>query len=224
MKGKSLETQKKALASIGCGFRTDLPKFPADPEQTILDSLDFFWSDEKLFVMLIGVLSHRISSLIHVERLVSLSKNLTKDQRIVLMVIADKMIKLGDRRYKLIEQKLKRRGMKLSNFPKLYSSPFYLEKHGTDPSFKKYGSKIPNIFNEDPKKFFTLKHIVSNHPWLKIRALVGANYRADLIYLKSAGIVESPASSYKIMGCERATAYRLWDSIALVEDLEKLIA
>ena len=225
MRGKELELNLKKLASLGCGFKVDYLDLASDPEQTIIDSLNFFWTDEKLFIMLIGVLKHRISDLIHVERLVSLAKKLSNDELIILMVIADKMVRLGDRRFKLVEQKLKRRGMKLSKSPnKLYSGKYLLDKWGLDPSFKKYKIIVPKLFEEAEKKFFNRKHILENNPWLRIRALVGSNYRADLIYLKSANIVDSPAKAYKIVGCERSTAYKIWDSISEVGNLEKLIA
>ncbi len=140
------------------------------------------------------------------------------------MVLSDKMVQLGDRRFKLVEKKLKRRGNKITKIPDLYSSKFYLEKWGIDPNFKKYKIIVPDFFKEDSKKFFTLKTILAQHPWLKMRALIGANYRADLVFLKYSGAVKSPAEAYRMMGSERATAYRLWNSIALIEGLEKFVA
>jgi hypothetical protein len=65
------------LASIGCGFRCNIPKEAADPERVLLDGLRYFWTDEKLFAMLLGVLVNRIHHLIHVERLVALAQNLS---------------------------------------------------------------------------------------------------------------------------------------------------
>lgn len=182
------------------------------------------WTDHKLFTMLLSVLVHRIHSLVHVERLLSFAENISDDEKIVLMVIADKMVELGDRRFNLLIKKLKQRRQQVSSIPEIHSQPYFIKKWGLDPNFLKFKIEVPKYFEQPEKKFYSLKGILDANPWLKVRALVGANYRADLIYLKFSGRVETPAEALKVLSCSKATVYRLWDSISHVETLDRLIA
>ncbi len=221
-KGKDLVLQN--LASLGCGFYTDPPEHVADPERVIVDSLQSFWTDQKLFTMLLATLTHRIHDLIHVERLLSLAESLSQDEKIILMVIADKMVDLGDRRFSLIVSKLKKRGQKVSSIPEIHSRPYFHKKWGLDPNFQKFKMKVPNYFEQPTKKLYTLKGILAGNPWLKMRALIGSNYRADLVYLKASRQIENPKDAIEALSCSTATIYRLWSSISLVDDLEDLTA
>ncbi|USN47508.1 MAG: hypothetical protein H6626_15245 [Pseudobdellovibrionaceae bacterium] len=212
------------LASLGCGFYSNPPQEVPDPEKVIINSLKLFWTDHKLFTMLLSTLTHRIHSLIHVERLLSFAEDISDDERIILMVIADKMVDLGDRRFNLLITKLKKRGLRVSSIPEIHTQPYFIKKWGLDPNFLKFKIEVPKYFEQPEKKFYTLRGILDSNPWLKIRALVGANYRADLIYLKFSGRVKTPTEALQVLSCSKATVYRLWDSISLVENLEKLIA
>ncbi|MCB0341367.1 MAG: hypothetical protein KDD59_03915 [Bdellovibrionales bacterium] len=78
--------------------------------------------------MLLSVLVHRIHSLVHVERLLSFAENISDDEKIVLMVIADKMVELGDRRFNLLIKKLKQRRQQVSSIPEIHSQPYFIKK------------------------------------------------------------------------------------------------
>ncbi|MCB0370736.1 MAG: hypothetical protein KDD45_15265 [Bdellovibrionales bacterium] len=218
----SQTTAIKNLTTLGCGFYSDPPESIPDPEKVIIDSLKFFWIDQKLFSMLLSVLIYRIHSLIHVERLLTIAEGISEDEKILLMVIADKMIDLGDRRFNLIIRKFKKKGQQISNIPEIHKQIYFVKKWGLDPNFLKFKIKVPDYFKQPEKKFYSLKGILSNNPWLKIRAIVGANYRADLVYLKFSGRVKTPMQAIEALACSKATVYRLWESISLIEDIDNL--
>ena len=117
---------------------------------------------------------------------------------------------------------LRYRRLKIS-IPEGYSDPFLISKYGEDEEFKEFGLKLAKIDPEDEKKILDLPSILKSHPWLKIRALVGANFRADLVYWMSLKILKNPNQAAKLLGCSRETAYRLWKEISLFENIEKII-
>lgn len=197
---------------------------PADPEKTLLESLKFFWEDHELFIMVLGTLVHRIHQLVHIERLIKLAQDISDDHKLILMVICDKLVGAGDARFKIPIKKLKKRGRRLSRIPEFHKNNYLKKKWGLDPNFLKAHVEVPAYFNVEPKKFYALKEILKNNPWLKIRTLVGPNHRADLIYFKSSGLASSPSEAISLMTCSRSTVYRLWDSISMWEGLEKLVA
>ena len=212
------------LTSLGCAFSQGEPNLSADPEKTILDSLCLFWQEPKFFTMLIGALEHGIHQFIHVERLISLAQDLTEDEKILLMVISDKMMRINDRRFHLVIKKLKKRGQMISSVLEEHKSPYLLKTYGKDPSFAKFKIEVPDYFTQPEKKFFTIKGTLKRNAWLKIRSLIGPNYRADLAYLLSVEQVKTPLEAMKILGCSQGTVYRLWNSLLLVDDIKKLVA
>jgi hypothetical protein len=139
------------------------------------------------------------------------------------MVVADKMIRIGDRRFELVIKTFKERKEKLKNIDPVLQSPYLIDKHGKDKSFQRFGWNIPDLYNEPSRKFFTLKGILANNAWLRLRALIGANYRADLIYLKAGRKVDNPSQALKVLGSSKATTYRLWEAISLIEDIENMV-
>lgn len=218
------EQIKPSLISLGFSFYGEASLLPADPENTLLAGLEFFYEDRKLFRMLLRwCLS--TSSLIHVERLSKLAQKLDPALMPALEGLALKLVKAGDRRFKLIVDQMKASIKKHAiRLPEGYADPYLIAKQGIDPEFLEVGFTMALIQPEDQKKILGLCDILKMNHWLKIRALVGANFRADLIFLLIQKKVKNPNQAAKILCCSRETAYRLWREISLFEGIEKLAA
>jgi hypothetical protein len=103
------KTMRK-LASLGVASYAGITDVPVDPEKTILELLKCYWSHNDHFFFIFSLMKHRIHSLIHVERLVSLAQTsmLSDDEIILLIALSNKMVEIGDLRFSLVEKKLKR--------------------------------------------------------------------------------------------------------------------
>lgn len=216
----------RKLASLGVASYSGITDIPVDPEKTILELLKCYWSHNDHFFFIFSLMKHRIHSLIHVERLVSLAQSsmLSDDEIILLIALSNKMVEIGDLRFSLVGKKLKKKGMVLSKVPENEDSKHLIKLWGTEKTLEPFGVKVRSFYEQDTKKFFVMKKILADHPWLKIRALVGPNYRADIIYLKTSGIAQTAYKAARICGCTDATAYRLWNSLKDIGDLKGLVA
>lgn len=225
MGDKSQNVLMKDLSSLGCAFAIGSSKKTPDPEMTIIHCLHLFWEKQDLFSMLLGVLYYKIHDLVHVERLYSLAKGLSDNEKILLKVIAYKLVLSGDKRYNLLVNKLETKRKKLSHIPEEYSAPYLLKKWGYDKSFLHFKMKVPDCLLPPERKFYTKATILKKNPWLRLRTLIGPTYRADLVYLKSAQIVSTPVEAFKLLGCSRAVTYDLWAKLAPLQHIliEQLI-
>ncbi|MDC0980313.1 hypothetical protein OAQ84_01115 [Bdellovibrionales bacterium] len=209
------------LSSLGCNFALNKKNLVVDPEKTIIEALDYFWIDKKIFTMLIGLTKHRIYHIVNTKRLYSLSANLSDSKKALLGVLALKVANHSkDDRFKELSDKIKRTNVKINKCPKQYSDPFYLDRKGIDKDFKKFKLTVADFFDEQPeKKFKTLKKIYSENLWLRLRALIGPEYRADAIYLKVSGLAGNQIQATKILGCNKSSTSRIWASIRNIDDL-----
>jgi len=220
------ENQEKLL-SLGFGFHGKPPKKSADPEQAIVDLLPSFFEDRKLFRMLLVWLD-TVSDFIHIERLRPLSKNLSPNLKLVLGALSLKLTP-KDRRWKLISEriKLELKDTKLDfNVPDEYKDPFLMKKHGQDKEFAEFGIRVATLAPENPKKIMTLRWILQSNAWLRLRAVMGPNFRADTAYLFVTETAKGPAEAARILQCARDTAYRNWRALeeAEVRSILKLTA
>ncbi len=179
------------LFSLGCAYSITSKPNPADLEQTILDGLRYYWESNDLFFMLYGLLVHRIGHLVHIERLTLLAKkkSLKKDELVLLLCLSQKLINHGHKGFGTVIKKLGSRNIKFSSLPKSETNSFLIKRWGLDLDFKKFGAQVRTLPIENPKKFFTHERIFKMNIWLSLRALVGANNRADILYLKTQNIV-----------------------------------
>ncbi len=215
---------KGDLISLGFSFYGDIPTRAADPELTLLRALPFFYQDRKIFRMLLRWCLVT-ASLLHVERLSKLSDDLELDLVPILGALSKKLVVSGDRRFKLIYEKMrtKQNHKKITiDVPEGYADSFLISKYGQDSEFKDFNITIAKLDPEDEKKIIPLNGIVKVHRWLKLRTLVGANFRADLVYWLTEKSVSNPNQAAKVLRCSRETAYRLWKEVSLFEDFSLL--
>ncbi|MBT4762876.1 MAG: hypothetical protein HOO06_14375 [Bdellovibrionaceae bacterium] len=214
-----------SLSSLGCNFILYKQGLEADPEKTIIEVLDYFWIDKKIFSMAVGLLRYRIHHLINLKRLWLLSEDLDEDHKAVLAVLTLKISKFtGDERYLHFSKKLRFKKIKINDYPKKYSDPFYIQRKGIDKDFKLLKVTVADFFSDQPeRKFKTLKNIYSSNKWLRIRAIVGPEYRADTLYLTSSGKACSQADVVSILGCNKSSISRIWSSLGDMESLLEFV-
>lgn len=213
------------LSSLGCNFAVQEFGQVSDPELTLIQALDSFWQDKKLFSMVISLLKFRIFHLINMKRLFALSKNLDSDRKILLKVVSKKVGAFtGDVRFLELDKKIKVKKDHRLTVPKKYEDPFYIQRRGCDKDFAKVGCKIAHFFEDQPeRKLKTLKRIYSENQWLRLRALVGPDYRADALFLLKANPKRTQSDLAKTLGCNKSSISRIWSSLKNVEDLVSLI-
>lgn len=217
------EENKDKLLSLGFAFYGKVPKRSADPERTIVALLPSFFVDRKLFQMVLTWLA-TTTDFIHVERFKPLSRDLAPNVRLVLGAVAMKMAK-QDRRWSLIHDHVKAsltdKTVTLQT-PREFSDPYLISKHGHDEEFAVYGVEISKVLPEDQKKVLALSGILHSNRWLRLRAVMGANFRADVAYLYVSGLAGGPAAAARTLGCSRDTAYRNWRALEVAE-AEKIL-
>ena len=113
-------------------------------------------------------------------------------------------------------------GVELSQCPSQYKDLFYIQRKGVDKDFNKLKLKLADFFDIQPEqKFETFPKIYKENLWLRLRALIGADYRADVIYLKMSGLAKNQVQAAKVIGCNKSSVNRIWNSI---EDFDSLVS
>lgn len=220
----SFERLKPDLISLGFAFYGEESHQTADPERTILKTIPFFYEDMKAFRMLLAWMIHA-SGMIHIERLTALAKDrLDPALTPILGALAAKLAK-SDRRWKTAYERYKsiqkKKPIRLTA-PEGYTDQFMIEKHGLDPEFGEFGLKIARILPEDRKKILTCQGIIKGNKWLRFRAWIGPNFRADLLFLVSEKLVTNPFQAAKQLGCSYQTTHRLWKQVELLTGAERV--
>ncbi len=219
---------RDTLLSLGFAIEGKQPKQSSDPEAGILDLLPSFFEDRKLFRLLLAWLQIT-SELIHIERLNTLARKLEPRLEVILGSVALKLV-ARDRRWKLIYESMRKSLPRikagLMAVPEGYNDAFLVAKEGLDQEFAQFGVKMAKITPEDSKKILVLRGILAGNAWLRLRALMGSNFRADVAYLYVSERARGPADAARALGCSRDAAYRNWRSLedADVRDLLRLSA
>lgn len=203
----------------------------SDPELTILKTLKHYWGADDVFFLMLALLKYRIRELIHVDRLCNLAQSglLSEDEKVLLISVASKMIDDGDTRFKIIRKKLYKKGMTFSKLPELLGMPEVVKAHGAEESLLEFGVRVRKfeLYEENPalveKKLASIGRILSRNDWLKMRALMGANTRADVIYLISSGQAKTAYEAGKIAGCTMTSAYRCLKYAKEFKDLKRIL-
>jgi len=214
---------KPRLISLGFAFYGDAAQL-ADPEATLLDVVRLAGEEPKAFRMLLAWLD-KVRDLIHVERARVLAGDLTGDALIALGVLALKQVKSGDRRFSILsdlsKEKLSKEPPHNSCFAK-QADAFLIEKYGADPELLEFGIHAQEIRSADQKKILNLEKILTQNSWLKFRALIGANFRADIAFVMARRLARNPYQAAKQVHCSQETAYRLWKGLLLYPEIESL--
>src|SRR5690606_29899968 len=87
------------------------------------------------------------------------------------------------------------------------------KKDGADKEFASFGILIPKLEPADPKKIRPRKVVLQEHLWLRMRALMGSNWRADVASVMVLGLAKTSYQAEKVLGCSSETAYRNWNAL-----------
>lgn len=227
MSGRKYVDVIPGLWSMGADyhFSKDVSVTETDPEMIFLKSLKHYWTENDVFFMLFDLLILRIGSLIHVDRLLKLAQSgfLSNDEIILLIVTCDRLVKAGDHRFKIIRKKLYRKGMKLSQLPELHGIKSVVNAHGAEAGFLEFGAKVRKFLEPKDKKLRSMKTIFQRNGWLKMRAVMGTNFRADVTYLMLSGQAKTAYEAGKLAGCGNTSAYRLMKFVKEFDNLEMIL-
>lgn len=220
----TFETLKPRLNSLGFGFYGNVPREAADPEQTIIDVVRLFREEPKAFKMLLAWLA-KYSDLVHVERIRALAADLDDFEKRLIGALALKQVECGDRRFSLVADWVKKSlgSRKPSSQMTLESDdPYLISKYGLDEELRKFGIRSARIEAAEDKKLLATEELLQRNTWLRFRALIGANFRADLAFIMAQKRAGTAYQAAKILGCSHETAYRLWKGLQQYPGLEKL--
>lgn len=208
------------LASLGIAVLSE-PGEPADPERTILDCLSLFQDDRKLLALILAWLLE-YGALLHLNRLCALAKKLTPLELAWLGGLAAHM-HAGNRRWKTVERFVEKRlyGQRRRFSPSRLDT-LAIQRKGKDPYFEKFGITIPVIKPSAEKKLRPRAHTLAQHPWLRLRSLFGANWRADIAMEMLRKADQTPYRIAKTLGCNTETVYRNWNALQEANVMEFL--
>lgn len=207
----TFQTIKSDLISMGFAFDGLASKVPPDPEKTIIKCMTFFYTDMKIFRILLCWLE-RHSDLINLERMAHLlHDHLTETGRPVLHAISLKL-RAFDKRWDTILKRVKNEAFPIDTviIDTHYNDSFIIQRDGLDEEFASCGFRVGKITSENPKKIMIKEHIFISNPWLYARGLIGPNYRADVYYVIRHQLAKNPFQAAKKLGCQYETAHRLW--------------
>jgi hypothetical protein len=217
----TFEQLKPDLISMGFAFYGESSPDAADPERTILRIVQLAERERKTFLMLLAWLE-KVRELVHVERLKTLSRELDPTFMPVLGAVALKQFRAGDRRFSSIVTLAHQTSDGRSSDLAFEADPYSTSKRGLDQEFLEFGIRTPLIAPSDEKKILTWDGILHKNAWLRMRALMGANFRADMAYVMTAKRAKNPYQAAKLLSCNMETAWRLWRTLEQAPDLAKL--
>lgn len=203
---------RDSWASLGVNF-TKMSAKDFSPEEALimLVQSNEFPEDKKMMSLALGWLKN-YSTLVHVERLKNMSKDLSPFEMALLGGIASKCVANGDFRWKKIESLALARSKKYKrDFPG--DDDFLLNTKGKDKEFSKYKVFVATIDTENEKKFYRRERIVSQNKWLKLRVLFGANLRADVATVLCLGLASTAYAAAKYLYCSQSAVYRNWQDL-----------
>lgn len=201
-----------SFESIGISISGESPIQYA-PEDAVMLFLNDFRPErglKKLSLIVLWLRHHR--NLLRVERLKSLAKKLNDEQTIILKAIANKMINLGDQRWKSILA-LK---SELVNY--VISPSQFIDLKGYDEDFKQVGVSVIPFEERTTKKLRKSIYAIKNNTWIRNRMKYGSNLRADIITILELGLAKTAYEASKILGCSLNASYKNWNEIMFLKD------
>ena len=73
--------------------------------------------------------------------------------------------------------------MTFKRLPKRHSSKEMIKVKGAEETLLEFKVKVRKFDLFSDKKLSSIKRIIKRNDWIKMRALMGANYRADVTFL-----------------------------------------
>lgn len=114
-----------------------------------------------------------------------------------------------DRRWRVVTKAVRQRlGPGIQRLQSSDLDLLVAERKGRDEHFEAYGLLIPRVFPARQAKLLKREATLRQHPWLRLRALFGANWRADIVWHMIRQPELTPYQISRKLGCNTETAYR----------------
>lgn len=197
------------FSGLGIAYNCIVPNFLSDPEKSLIDSIEIVSQDTKALKLVLCWLSN-YEDLLHIERLKALIRISPITTKAWIGGIASFMG--ANKRWATILREVEGIRIKVKRMNDLES--LQVKRLGLDPNFKKYGIHLPSFDMEGmEKKLLNREYVLRNHFWLRLRAMFGANWRADIVWQMYLNPDQTPYQVAKTLGCNTETAYRNWKSL-----------
>lgn len=206
-----MDKLSESWLSLGIAFATETNEI-ADPEVTLIKTLSILQQERK-FLGLILAWIEEYGDLIHIERIKALAKNLHPIEIAWLGGIALHATKFDRRWDVIVHFARKNRQTYKRRFQTSELDMMAAERKGFDKKFKTFGLTIPIFEISKKSKILNRSHTLNKHTWLKLRALFGANWRADIAWMMLKNTSQTPYQIAKTLACNIETAYRNWYSL-----------
>ncbi len=224
----TFDSLKSKLIRFGFAFYGEAATESPDPEKLILDVCSLFPEEIKVYKMLLTWMGD-FGHLINVERLKHLlEKGTDKNikQQVGLLILSGRQVEGGDKRFQYILESmlnfLKLRTSEVTALLKAQSDPYLIERYSLDPILEKIEVQSYKIETADRKKLMAPRFVIEQNLWLKLRILIGSNYRADVAYLRSLGKYKNKYQIWKALGSSQETAYRICTELDALGDLSSI--
>lgn len=208
---------------LGITFASEPVDRPVDLERMLLCSLEHAVGQRKTLKLVAAWLGS-FGDLVHVERLVCLIRNgkwiddsSECRQARTLAALADRLLEGGDRRWKTVITELQKTlGTLPPGLPADEEASFLIARDGADPHFAKFGIQMPmldavgRLAGSTHKKLRAREFVLATNPWLRLRAALGSNWRADVLFVILSGLAANPFQASRLLGCSYETAHRIW--------------
>ena len=226
----SVEEADQIWGALGVTYANRTLGLFVDPERALIFSLPIMAKDLKLLRIVMAWLKD-FHYLVHVERISTLIATyrpfIQTDWEIVWRIMAGLSTTIaadGDRRWKKVVADCTHLCAKTPQQKIFVGEPYLSERHGCEEAFAKFDLcvPLPGEGATSTRKLLTRRAVLNINPWLKLRALFGTNWRADVICIMMSQAVENPYQAAKMLGCSYETAWRIWQSCDEA-DMEKII-
>ncbi|MCC7441964.1 MAG: hypothetical protein IT285_10035, partial [Bdellovibrionales bacterium] len=187
---------RDAWESLGVAFAENQSGVrDADPERILILSLPEFREDRKLLKLVMAWLIE-YGDLLHVERLRSLARELPVESLTWLGGLANHQAygsgSKGDRRWLALLNFIKERiGPIKKQVPASRLDELQAKRVGADKGFGSFGILVPRLEPADPKKIRSRQAVLQENLWLRMRALMGSNWRADVASVMVLGVAKT---------------------------------
>jgi len=218
------------LIKLGFAFYGTATKTCPDLERTIISTLRYLETDKKVFRMLLrfGIVISRLINFERLKYLLEHEKSLTLVEKVAAFIFLSRLAESGQKKAEPILKRFEKslRNEKLEIAVKLegISDPYLISKEGTDPALLKLGIEGYKLNPVDEKKVLKIESIIEKNRWLKLRVLIGPNYRADVFYLKSLNHFKTRYELWRCLGSSQYTAYRIFSELELLGDVNEILS
>jgi hypothetical protein len=220
------KAMRERLKSLGVAFALPLADAPADPEETILDCLKYYWRYNDFFFFCYTLLRFDLGPRVNVDRLIALTekRRLDNDELILLLALCRKIAAHGAPDFEKVVAKFHHPDLTMKSPPEDEDSAWLIHQWGVEESLEIYGVRVRSFYLERKDKIFRPEITLEKNLWLKIRSVLGSNFKADIAFFKLSGQALCAEDAANLAGCSLPEAVRHWKTLLAIDSVQKLVA